>query len=102
VGFSALVMPAVHSDPTVLSMLIALCAWGVVAFIKSSRFADGHFPVIWMTAVVLHMIGFFTPGVAIWFGLWNRKPDLCSALVCTWCLCYLMLLYILFPASMGP
>ena len=101
VGLSALVLPAVHSYPTVLSLLIALCAWGVVAFMKSSQFADGHFPVIW-TAVMLHMIVFFIPGIAVWFGLRNRKPGLCSALVCAWCLCYLVLLYVLFPAPMGP
>src|SRR5580658_644373 len=93
VGFSALVLPAVHSYPTMLSLLIALCAWGVVAFMKSSQFADGHFPVIWTAAVMLHMIVFFIPGIAVWFGLRNRKPGLCSALVCAWCLCYLVLLY---------
>ena len=102
VGLSALVLPAVHSYPTVLSLLVALCAWGLVAFIKSSQFADAHFQVIWTAAVVLHMIGFFIPGAAIRFGLRNRKPGLSSALVCTWCLCYLVLLYVLFPAPMGP
>ena len=102
VGLSALVLPAVHIYPTVLSLVVALCAWGVVAFIKSSQFADGHFPVVWTAAVVLHMISFFIPAIAIWLGLRNRRPRLCSALVCVWCLCYLVLLYVLFPAPMGP
>jgi ABC-type uncharacterized transport system permease subunit len=102
VGFSALVLPSVHSYPTVLSLLIALCAWGVVASIKSTQFADGHFRVIWTVAIMLHMIVFLIPGLAAWFGLRNRKPGLCSALVCAWCLGYLVLLYVLFPAPMGP
>lgn len=101
VGVSALVLPAVHSYPTVLSLVVAFCAWGVVAFIKSSQFADQHFRVVWTAAVMLHLIGFFIPGIAIWLGLRNRKPVLCSVLVCIWCLCYLVLLYIVFPAPMG-
>ncbi len=102
VGLSALVSPAAHIYPTVLSLVVALCAWGVVAFIKSSQFADGHFRVVWTVAVVLHMISFFIPGIAIWLSLRNRRPDLYSALVCAWCLCYLVLLYVLFPAPMSP
>jgi hypothetical protein len=102
VGSSALVLPAAHTYPTVLSLVVALCAWGVVAFIKSSQFADGHFPAIWTAAVLLHMISFLIPGIAIWLGLRNRKPRLCSAFVGIWCLCYLLLLYFLFPAPMGP
>jgi hypothetical protein len=102
VGVSALVLPAVHSYPTVLSLLVALCAWSVVAFLKSSQFANEHFRVVWTAAVMLHLIGFFIPGIAMWLGFRNRKPVLCSALVCIWCLCYLVLLYICFPAPMGP
>jgi hypothetical protein len=101
VAFSALVLPAVHSYPTVLSLVVALCAWGVVAFIKTSQFANAHFPVVWTAAIVLHMISFFIPAIAIWLGLRNRRPHLCSALVCAWCLSYLALLYILFPAQTG-
>jgi ABC-type uncharacterized transport system permease subunit len=102
VGVSALVLPAVHSYPTVLSLVVALCAWGVVAFMTSSQFASEHFRLVWTTAVVLHLISFFIPGIAIWLGLRNRKPVLCSALVCIWCLCYLVLLYIFFLTPMGP
>ena len=101
VGVSALILPAIHSYPTVLSLVVALCAWGVVAFIKSSQFADEHFRVVWTAAVMLHLISFFIPAIAIWLGFRNRKPVLCSILVCIWCLCYLVLLYIVFPAPMG-
>ena len=101
VGFSALVLPAAHIYPTALSLVGALCAWGVVAFIRSPQFADGHFSAVWAAAVVLHMISFLIPGIAIWLGLRNRKPLLCSALVGIWCLCYLLLLYFLFAAPMG-
>jgi hypothetical protein len=102
VGFSALVNPAAHIYPTALSLVVALCAWGVVAFLKSSQFADAHFPAVWTAAVVLHMICFSIPGIAIWLGLRNRQPRLCSALVGIWCLCYLLSLYFLFPAPVGP
>jgi hypothetical protein len=99
VGLGALVLPALHTYPTVLSLVIALCAWGVVASLKSGPFADGHFSLVWTAAVLLHMISFSIPAVAIWLGLRNRKPDLCSLLVGTWCGGYLILLFVLFPAS---
>jgi hypothetical protein len=101
VGVGALVLPAVHSYPTVLSLVVALCAWGVLAFMASSQFANEHFRVVWTIAVMLHLLSFFIPGITIWLGFRNRKPILCSALVYVWGLCYLVLLYIVFPAPMG-
>jgi hypothetical protein len=102
VGLSAAVLPAIHSHPTVLSLFIALCGWGVIAFIKSGQFADGHFALVWAAAVVLHTISFSIAAVAIWAGLRNRRPRACSLWVGVWCLCYLGFLFVLFPASAGP
>jgi hypothetical protein len=102
VGISAALLPAIHSYPTVLSLAIALCAWAIIAFAKSSQFADGHFAWVWATAVLLHIISFSIPATAIWLGLRNRRPRTCSLMVGVWCLCYLAFLFVLFPASAGP
>jgi hypothetical protein len=102
VGISAALLPAIHVYPTVLSLVIGLCAWGVIAFVKSSQFADGHFAWVWATAVLLHIISFSIPAAAIWLGLRNRRPRTCSVMVGAWCLCYLAFLFVLFPALAGP
>jgi hypothetical protein len=102
VGISAAFLPAIHSHPTVLSLAIGLCAWGVIAFIKSGQFADGHFALVWATAVLLHIISFSIPATVIWLSLRKRRPRTCSVMVGIWCLCYLSFLLILFPALAGP
>jgi hypothetical protein len=102
VGISAALLPAIHSYPTVLSLVIGLCAWAVIAFVKSGQFADGHFAWVWVAAVLLHIISFSIPATLIWLGLRNRAPRRCSLLVGVWCLCYLGFLFIFFPASAGP
>src|SRR5271154_6420965 len=86
IGFSAAVLPMTHIYPTVLSLVVGLCAWGVVAFVRSSQFADGHLPVVWTSSVLLHIVSFSIPAMLIWLGFRNRKPRLCSVLVGTWCL----------------
>ena len=101
VGISAALLPAIHSYPTVLSLVIGLCAWAVIAFIKSSQFADGYFALVWAAAVLLHIISFSIPATVIWLGLRNRAPRTCSVLLGVWCLCYLGLLFIFLPASAG-
>lgn len=95
-------LPTVHLHPTVLLMVIALCAWGIVAYLKSGPFADGHFHLVWTTAVALHTIGFCIPATAIWAALRARRPRLCSALIGVWCLTDLCFLCVLFPAAAGP
>jgi hypothetical protein len=102
VGISAALLPAIHSYPTVLSLLIGLCAWGVIAFMKSGQFADGHFALVWVAAVLLHIISFSIPAIVIWLGLRNLAPRTCSVLVGVWCLCYLGFLFIFCPALAGP
>jgi hypothetical protein len=92
----------IHSYPTVLSLVIGLCAWAVIAFTKSGQFADGHFALVWIAAVLLHLISFSIPATMIWLGLRNRAPRTCSVLVGVWCLCYLGFLFIFLPASAGP
>src|ERR1700728_1382060 len=81
---------------------ISLCAWGVIALMKSGQFADGHFALVWVAAVLLHIISFSIPATLIWLGLRNRAPRTCSVLVGVWCLCYLAFLFIFLPASAGP
>jgi hypothetical protein len=102
VGISAALLPVIHSYPTLLSLVIGLCAWAVIAFIKSGQFADGHFALVWVAAVLLHLISFSIPATMIWLGLRNRAPRTCSVLVGVWCLCYLGFLFIVLPASAGP
>ena len=102
VGISAAVLPAIHSYPTVLTLVVGLCAWAVIAFIKSGQFADAHFALVWAAAVGLHVLSFSIPATAIWLGLRSRRPRLCYMLVGIWCLCYLGFLFVLFPTSAGP
>ena len=101
-GISAAIIPVIHSFPTVLYLAIGLCAWGIVAYIKTGHFADGHIVLVLTAAVLLHMICFSIPAVAIWGGLRHRRPNQGSVLVGVWCACYLLFLFILFPASAGP
>jgi hypothetical protein len=102
VALSAASLPFAHIHPTVLDLIVALCGWGVVAFLKSPQFADAHFSVVWAVAVVLHIIGFSIPAAAVWLGLRNRNARLCSALIGLWCLCYLVAVLVLLPAGMSP
>ena len=102
VGISAAIIPVIHSYPTVLYLVIGLCAWWIVAYIKTGPFADGHITLVLTAAVLLHIICFSIPAVAIWRGFRHRRPRQGSVIVGVWCVCYLLFLFILFPAPAGP
>jgi hypothetical protein len=101
-GFSAAIIPVIHSYPTVLYLVIGLCAWAIVAYIRSGPFADGHIALVLTAAVLLHIICFSIPAVTIWAGLRHRRPSRGSVLVGVWYVCYLLFLFILFPTPAGP
>jgi hypothetical protein len=102
VGVSAAIIPVIHSEPTMLCLVIGLCAWSLVAYLRSGPFADGHISLVLTAAVALHMVCFSLPAAAIWASLRDRRPRRCSVLVGLWCLCYLLFLFELFPAAAGP
>jgi hypothetical protein len=102
VGVAALALPWVHLHPTDLALLVALLAWGAVAFVKSGHYADSHISVVWIVAVLLHLACFLIPALTIFLGLRNRNRRLCLALLGGWWIAYLAFLYVLFPASAGP
>lgn len=101
VGLSAALLPTLPIYPTIFEYTVALFAWGIISYAKSPHFADFHFPLVWSVTVLLHVIAFSIPALAVWFGFRNRRPRLCSGLLAAWCLIYLMLVLFLFPASGG-
>jgi hypothetical protein len=102
VGISAALIPVIHSYPTTLYLVVGLCAWGILAYIKTGPFADGHIGLVLTAAVLLHIFCFSIPAVAIWGGFRRSRPSRGSALVGIWCVCYLLFLFLFFPASAGP
>jgi hypothetical protein len=102
VGPSAAIIPVIHSYPTVLYSVIGLCARGIVAYVKTGPFADGHLALVLTAAVLLHITCFSIPAVAICGSLRRRGPGRGSVLAGVWCVCYLLFLFILFPAPAGP
>src|ERR1700689_550801 len=61
VGISAALIPVIHSYPTTLYLVVGLCAWGILAYIKTGPFADGHIGLVLTAAVLLHIFCFSIP-----------------------------------------
>lgn len=102
VALSTAALPFVTGYGTVLSQLIVLTAWGIVARLTSGRFADLHHGPVWIVALVLNLVAFSVLAAPIWAISRARASKLSSIAIAIWCAVYVGLLFILVPATDGP
>lgn len=87
---------------TILSQVILLSSWGVVARVTSSHFADGHHGAVWGVAALINALLFLVPASVVYGSTRRTKRRIGVALLLLWSLFYLACLCWLFPASDGP
>ena len=102
VGASTAALPSVTGYGTILSQLVALGAWGLVAAVTSGMDADTHHPIVWSVAFLLNVLLFAAPAALIWLTCRRRWPVSSSIAILAWSAFYLASLFWLFPATDGP
>jgi hypothetical protein len=102
VGASTAALLNVAGYGTVLSQIVVLGAWFVVAAITSGAYADTHHSVLWPVALSLNLILFLIPASGIWLATSKPRPSWCSVAILGWLAFYLASLFWLFPATDGP
>ncbi|MGH9716799.1 MAG: hypothetical protein ACRD4R_08760 [Candidatus Acidiferrales bacterium] len=95
-------LAAVRGYGTVLFQLVVLGAWSIVAHITSGLFADHHQGIVWTIAFLLNALGFAIVGVPLWLVSRNRSTRWGPLFIICWTITYLVMLFILFPATDGP
>ena len=102
VGASTVILPTITGYGTILDQTVVLGAWGIVAALTTSTYADQHHMPVWVVAFILNILFFLVPAFVVWIVARKRWPQICSVFLITWCLFYLASLFLLFPATDGP
>ena len=102
VATSTAALPAVTGYGTVLYQNVVLNAWGLVAAVTSSRYADLHHGPVWFVALLLNVGVFLVPALTIFLIGRRRWPKVGSVGLVAWTAFYLVSLFVLFPATDGP
>jgi len=95
-------LPWITGYGTVLFQVVVLGAWGIVAAVTSTTFADQHHGPMWFVALILNVTLFLLPALAIFYLSRNRWPRLGAVGLSVWAAFYLLALFVLFPATDGP
>lgn len=99
---ATLLLPAITGYGTILFQWVVLGAWGLVAKVTSSAFADHHSAATWTVAFCLNVGAFFLPASILRLSLARLWPRLYAVTMIGWILLYLASLLFLFPATDGP
>jgi hypothetical protein len=102
VALSTGALPFVTGYGTVLSQLVVLGAWSLVASATSGSFANHHHEVVWPVALLLNLLGYAAPMVLVRFCLKWTSPAVRVGWIIVWTVLYLASLFVLFPATDGP
>jgi hypothetical protein len=92
----------VHGYGTILLQLVVLGAWGLLAAVSSGAYADHHYWLVMALAVVVNVVLFSVPAVAIVAATARRSPAIAKWAIAAFFAFYLLSLFILFPATDGP
>jgi hypothetical protein len=102
VALSTVALPSVTGYGTVLSQLVVLGAWALLAAVTSGAFADQNHVFLWPIAAILNVVIFAVPGSVVFWLLRRRAPQLCIVILGGWLIFYIASLFLLFPATDGP
>jgi hypothetical protein len=102
VGLSTIGLPWIRGYGMVLSQLVVLGAWGLVAAASSGRYADLHHGPVWLAALFLNLVLFLIPAGIFFLTTRRRWPLVSAAGIAIFCAFYLSCLFFLFPATDGP
>jgi hypothetical protein len=102
VALSTGALPFVTGYGTILSQLVVLGAWSLVASATSGAFADQHHEALWPVALLLNLVGYGAPMLLLRFCLKRASGTVRSGGIIVWTAFYLAALFVLFPATDGP
>jgi hypothetical protein len=102
VGLSTIGLPWIRGYGMVLSQMVVLAAWGIVAAASSGRYADLHHGPVWLTALFLNLVLFLIPAGIYFLITRHRWPRVSTVGIAILCVFYLSCLFFLFPATDGP
>ncbi len=102
VALSTAVLPSVTGYGTTLFQIVVLGAWSIVAHLSSGAFADQHQGPVWFVTLILNVVLFLVPALAVYVPGRKRLPMLTVVVLLSWLSFYLASLFFLSPATDGP
>jgi glucan phosphoethanolaminetransferase (alkaline phosphatase superfamily) len=96
------VVPFMSGYGTIFGQVLGFGAWAAVAEATSDVYVESHMAAVWATAFVLNVLCFLVLGGVIWAALRKRWPSICSVSLGAVCVLQLLMLFVLFPATIGP
>jgi hypothetical protein len=95
-------LPYVTGYGTVLDQLVVFGAWAIIARLSSGMFVEHHHSYLWAVAFLLNMIGFCVVAVPLWLLSRYRLLKWGLFLSICWSAFWVAMLFLLFPATIGP
>jgi len=95
-------MPYLTGYGTVLSQIVGLGAWGLLASVTSGMFADQNHQILWPIVATLNVFLFSLLAGPVYFVFRRRAPSFTLWFLALWLVFYLCCLFVLFPATDGP
>ena len=102
VAASTAALPTITGYGTDLFQIVVLGAFAFTGAITSFDYADKHHAPVYAVALVLNLMLFLMPAIAICLVGRERWPNWCSVAIVAWCGFYMASLFWLFPATDGP
>ena len=102
VALSTCAFPSVTGYGTVLSQIVVLGAWSLLASATSGVFADQHHGPLWALALVVNVMAYGMPLAALRFCTKRGPTEVRVGSTLVWTAFYLAALFFLFPATDGP
>lgn len=102
VALSTSALPFVTGYGTILSQVLVLGAWSLVASVTSGAFANQHHEAVWPAALLLNLLAYGAPMLPLRFSLKWASPAVRVGGIIVWTAFYLAALFVLFPATDGP
>ena len=102
VGASTALLPSITGYGTQLFQFVVLGAWLILALLSSGTFADRNHPWVWFLALIINLVLFLIPALAVFLPTRKRSPVLAVWGLLIWLGFYLAALFFLFPATDGP
>jgi hypothetical protein len=99
---STCAFPFVTGYGTILSQIVVLGAWSLVASATSGTFADHHHGPVWAVALALNLIAYGVPLAALRFCTNRARTEVRLGTTLAWTAFYIAALFVLFPATDGP
>jgi hypothetical protein len=84
VGASTAILPTIGGYGTILFQAVVLGAWAIVASLTSGEYADLNHGAVWLVALLLNVLLFLVPALALWLITRKRWPEASTISLIAW------------------